>query len=142
MLTLLEVTADNYEAFRKINLDWDISESYTEYRDAWPDLKEWIILKGKRNIGILIFHEIKKRNNKASCEVGIYLKKGWRRKGYAQESLVYLEEKAKELNIHTLNWSTEETNIASNKSAIKCGFKFKKSFIKEDETWNMYSKRI
>jgi RimJ/RimL family protein N-acetyltransferase len=142
MLSLLEVTPDNYQIFKKTNLDWDISESYEEYRSMWPDFREWIILKNKKHIGVLLLHQFETKNNKISCEVGIYLKKRWRRKGYAQESLVYLEERARELSIHTLNWSTPEINIASNKSAIKCEFKFKKSFIKEDETWNMYSKRI
>jgi len=104
-----------------------------------PRYKSFSILNDNKIIGFVVLAKYK--NNAAydsTAEVAIYLHPNFRNKGIGKKALAFIEEYAKQKNIHSIIATISSKNIVSLKLFESSGYKKCAHFFEVAKKNNMY----
>ena len=115
-----------------------------EYKTATDEIvpdSVFFLLDEERDIllgAVHIRHYLNKALSEWSGHIGIGIRPGERRKGYATQMLALIIKRAAELGMDRLQLSVERSNEPSVKTIIKNGGRYERSFTFEGEEADVY----
>ena len=140
-----EVTINGSELLDQIDSYSDWLEAITKNTSKESVNPQWVVTDtyfalddNNRIVGIIdLRHELKGFLVDFGHS-GYSVRPSERKKGYATQMLALILERARELNMETVQLSAEKTNTASIKTIVKNGGKYLRTFTVEGEEADIY----